>query len=60
MEKMFFSTPHDEFCFSGRDIWGEGNRDRYLEAPKMYLVTSHTCWSTRVDQSGPKGQNSRF
>ena len=23
-KKMFFSTPHDEFCSSGHDIWGEG------------------------------------
>ena len=41
-EKIFFSTPHDEFCISGRDIWEEGTWDRYLQAPKMYLVISHT------------------
>ena len=23
-EKWFFSTPHDEFWFFGRDIWQEG------------------------------------
>ena len=42
-KNMFFSTPHDEFCISGHDIWGEGTSDRYLQAPKMYLVISHTC-----------------
>ena len=42
-KKMVFSTPHDEFCISGHDIWGEGTSDRYLQAPKMYLVISHTC-----------------
>ena len=42
-KKMVFSTPHDEFCISGHDIWGEGTSDRYLQAPKIYLVISHTC-----------------
>ena len=23
-KNMVFSTPHDEFCISGHDIWGEG------------------------------------
>ena len=40
---MVFSTPHDEFFISGHDILGEGTWDRYLQAPKMYLVISHTC-----------------
>ena len=60
-KNMVFSTPHDEFCISGHDIWGEGTWDRYLQAPKMYLVISHTRGEHgRVDQSGPEGQNSRF
>ena len=42
-KKMVFSTPRDEFRFFGRDIWGEGTWDRYLQAPKMYLVISYTC-----------------
>ena len=42
-KNMVFSTPHDEFCISGHDIWGEGTSDRYLQAPKMHLVISHTC-----------------
>ena len=42
-KNMAFSTPHDEFCISRHDIWGEGTSDRYLQAPKMYLVISHTC-----------------
>ena len=29
-KNMFFSTPHDEFCISRHDIWGEGTWDRYL------------------------------
>ena len=48
---MVFSTPHDEFCISEHDIWGEGTSDRYLQGSKMYLVISHTCG--QVDQSGP-------
>ena len=32
---------------------GEGTWDRYSQAPKMYLIISHT-WS------GPEGQNSHF
>ena len=32
-KKWFFRPPHDEFCISGHDIWGEGTWDRYLQAP---------------------------
>ena len=41
-KKMVFSTPRDEFWISWRDIWGEGTWDRYLRAPKLHLVISHT------------------
>ncbi len=41
-EKMVFSTPHDEFWISWRDFWGKGTWDRYLQAPKIYLIISHT------------------
>ena len=40
--QAFFSTPRDEFWISWRDIWGEGTWDRYLQAPKLHLVISHT------------------
>ena len=40
---MVFLTPHDMFCISGHDIGVEGTSDRYLQAPKMYLIISHTC-----------------
>ena len=54
---MVFSTPRDEFWISWRDIWGEGTGDRYLQAPKLHLVTSHTYDQqvlTKVAQSAKK------
>ena len=53
---MVFSTPHDEFCISGDDIWGEGTSDRYLQAPQNAFDHITHMWSTRVDQSGPKAK----
>ena len=41
-KKMVFSTPRDEFWISWRDIWGGWTWDRYLQAPKLHLVISHT------------------
>ena len=41
-KKMVFSTPHDEFSISWWDILGKGTWDRYLQAPKLYLVISYT------------------
>ena len=43
-KKMVLSTPHDEFWISWRDIWGKGNEDRYVQAPQIYLVISHTYY----------------
>ena len=53
-KKMVFSTPRDEFCISWSDIWEEGTWDRYLQAPKLHLVISHTYGQhvlTKVAQS---------
>ena len=41
-KKMVFSTPHDKFWISWRDISGEGIWDEYLQDHKLHLVISHT------------------
>ena len=53
-KNVFFDPPRDEFWISWRDILREGTWDRYLQAPKLHLVISHTYGQhvlTKVAQS---------
>ena len=56
-QNFFFSTPHDEFCISGRNIWGKGLERGTYKPQNVFGHITHK-WSTRVDESAPEGQNS--
>ena len=53
-KKWFFRPPVMSFGFLDVIFWGEGTWDRYLQAPKLHLVISHTYGQhvlTKVAQS---------
>ena len=41
-KQLFFSTPHDELCVSGTDIWGKGLEINIYKHP-MCIWSYHTC-----------------
>ena len=60
--KKWFLEPtpsHYEFWISGRDIGGKGLEIDTYKPQNVFGHITH-MWSTRVDQSGPESQNSRF